>query len=57
MSRRPARFTEADLRRATKIAIERGLEIAIDPNGTIRLVPTAANNPTKTTPTKREIVL
>lgn len=38
MSRRPARFTEADLRRAKKVA---GKDMAVEilPDNTIRLVP------------------
>jgi hypothetical protein len=38
MSRRPLRFTEADLRRAKKVA---GPDMAVEilPDGTIRLVP------------------
>ena len=37
MSRRPARFTEADLRKAAKVA---GKEMAVEilPDGTIRLI-------------------
>jgi hypothetical protein len=37
MSRRPARFTEADLNRATKVAEARGLEVVVEPDGSIRL--------------------
>ena len=57
MSRRPARFTEADLRRATKIAKERGMEVEIAPDGTIRLVLAAAANPVKASPPAQQIVL
>lgn len=46
MSRRPARCTEADLKRAMKIAdqsvVPRVVEIA--PDGTIRIVPAAARH-------------
>ena len=37
MSRRPARFTEADVRRAAKVAKQLGLSVEIAPDGTIRL--------------------
>jgi hypothetical protein len=37
MSRRPARFTEADIRRAAKVAKQLGLAVEIAPDGTIRL--------------------
>jgi hypothetical protein len=40
MSRRPARFTEADVRRAAKVAKQLGLAIEIAPDGTIRLTAT-----------------
>jgi hypothetical protein len=39
MSRRPARFTEADLKRAWAVAQKYGPDVAVDilPDGTIRL--------------------
>ena len=37
MSRRPARFTEADIRRAAKVAKQLALAVEIAPDGTIRL--------------------
>lgn len=39
MSRRPARFTEADLKRAWSVAQKYGPDVAVDilPDGTIRL--------------------
>lgn len=37
MSRRPARFTEADVRRAAKVAKQLCLAVEIAPDGTIRL--------------------
>lgn len=39
MSRRPARFTEADIRRAGKVAKELGMEIAVELDGTICIRP------------------
>ena len=39
MSRRPAAFTEADIRRACKAAPDRTVELV--PDGTIRLVPSS----------------
>lgn len=39
MSRRPARFTEADARRASRAAKAEGMAVDILPNGVIRLVP------------------
>ena len=41
MSRSPARFTEADLRRAKKVA-GRDMSVDILPDGTIRLTPVEA---------------
>jgi len=38
MSRRPARFTEADLFRAAKAAKRAGMAVEAMPDGTIRLV-------------------
>lgn len=40
MSRRPARFTEADLRRAAKVAKELGMAVEAYPDGMIRMVET-----------------
>lgn len=37
MSRRPALFTEADLRRAGRVAKELGMEVQVLPDGAIRL--------------------
>lgn len=37
MSRRPARCTEADIRRAAKVAKEMGMAVDILPDGTIRI--------------------
>jgi hypothetical protein len=39
MSRRAARFTEADAFRAAKAAKRVGMAVEIDPNGVIRIVP------------------
>lgn len=39
MSRRPALFTEADLRRAAKVAKELGLAVEVLTDGTIRIIP------------------
>lgn len=39
MSRRPARFTEADLRRAAKVAKSLGMAVEAKADGTIRIVP------------------
>lgn len=43
MSRRPARVTQADIRRAIAAAKQAGANMAVDilPDGTIRLVPVA----------------
>ena len=35
---RPARFTEADLRRAVKVAEQSGRDVEVAPDGTIRIV-------------------
>ncbi len=56
MSRRPARFTEADLRRAAKVAIELGMTVSVTPDGTIILAP-AVITPAEASPPEREIVL
>lgn len=57
MSRRPARCTEADIRRAVKVADGR-MAVDILPDGTIRLIPIEAL-PAKQQPLgeDREIVL
>ena len=57
MSRRPAHFTEADLRRAAKVAKEQGVTIVIDTDGKawVSADPIPAKN--RPTPQKREIVL
>ncbi len=39
MSRRPAKFTEADLRRAAKVAKAMGVAIIVQPDGSIRVDP------------------
>jgi hypothetical protein len=39
VSRRPARFTEADVRRAAKVAKQLEMAVEIKPDGTIRIVP------------------
>jgi hypothetical protein len=41
MSRTPARFTEADLRRAIRAVAKEGVPMAVEaaPDGTIRIVP------------------
>ena len=57
MSRRPARFTEADIRRAAKVAKQLCLAVEIAPDGTIRLVPAAVTNSSMAAPPEREIVL
>jgi len=38
MSRRPARFTEAEARRAAKVAKAEGMAVEFLPDGTIRLI-------------------
>ena len=39
MSRRPARFTQADLNRAIKAAKQNGMGVEVLADGTIRIVP------------------
>lgn len=39
MTARPARFTEADLTRALKVAREAGMTVEVLRDGTIRIVP------------------
>jgi hypothetical protein len=39
MSKRPSRCTEAEIRRATKVAKEMDMAVDILPDGTIRIVP------------------
>ncbi len=48
MSRRPARFTECDLKRAMSAVEKAGsrFEIVIEPDGVIRLVPKTAETAT-----------
>ena len=57
MSRKPARFTEADIRRALSAVAKSGTNtvVEISPNGTIRLVP--AITPKENAPEERRIVL
>ena len=57
MSRRPARFTEADVRRAAKVAKQLGLAVEITPDGTIRLAPATVTTPAEASRPEREIVL
>lgn len=57
MSRRAARFTEADVRRAAKVAKQLGLAVEIAMDGTIRLVPATVTKDTEAAPLDREIVL
>lgn len=60
MSRRPARFTEADLRRALKAAKKYGDNLAVDvlPDGTIRIAPVPPQDGQSPAPSeKRRIVL
>ena len=42
MSRTPARFTEADIRRAAKVAVEHGLRVRVNKAGDILLEREAA---------------
>jgi hypothetical protein len=39
VSRRPARFTQAEARRASRVAKAEGMAVDMLPNGVIRLVP------------------
>jgi hypothetical protein len=50
MSRRPARFTQADIRRAIAAAAKAGAEMSVDilPDGTIRLTPAGVHPHGKT---------
>lgn len=57
MARRPSRFTEADVRRAAKVAKQFGLSVEIMPDGTIRLAPVALTKPLEASPIVGEIVL
>ena len=50
MSKRPARFTEADLRRAMKVAAEAGKTVDILPDGTLRIVPMPPGEPCEGAP-------
>lgn len=58
MSRRPARCTEADIRRAMKVAnqAEQPMSVDILPDGTIRIAPLAPVAPVKNSE-RRVIVL
>jgi hypothetical protein len=60
MSRRPARCTQADIKRAIKAAAEAGPNMAVEilTDGTIRIapIPPQANKQPKAAP-KKEIVL
>jgi hypothetical protein len=49
MSRRPARYTQADIRRAIEASKKAGAQMAVEllPDGTIRLVP--VNQPSEPT--------
>ncbi len=49
MSRRPARCTQADIRRAIEASEKAGANMAVEilPDGTIRLVPVIKNNEQK----------
>jgi hypothetical protein len=57
MSRRPARCTQADIRRVVEAVKQAGAEMVVEilPNGTIRLVPTASKP--EDIGTQRRIVL
>jgi hypothetical protein len=55
MSRRPARFTEAEIARAMKVADKRGMTIRIEQDG-IRIVPLSEEEKPKLGE-KRRIVL
>lgn len=57
MSRRPARFTEADVRRAAKVAKQLGLSVEIAPDGTIRIAPATVTSPENAPLAGKEIVL
>jgi len=56
MSRRPARCTEADIRRAVKVALEAGMAVDILPDGTIRIAPLTTTEPSRNSE-RRVIVL
>lgn len=51
MSRRPALCTEADIRRAVKVAKAHGMAVRIDPNGAINIVPSETPGPPVAPPT------
>jgi hypothetical protein len=60
MSRRPARCTQADIKRAIKAAEAAGAHMAVDilPDGTIRLTPTTPKTSESSEgPSQREPVL
>lgn len=50
MSRRPARFTEADAYRAAKAAKRAGMAVEIGPDGTIKIIPHEPQMQTKPKP-------
>jgi hypothetical protein len=54
MSRRPSRFTEADLNRAAKVAKKHGMAVEVTTDGTIRLSTDVKESPP---PVKRVPVL
>jgi hypothetical protein len=58
MSRRPARATQADIRRAVQAARQAGAQMVVEitPDGTIRLTPADQNTP-KDVAQQRKIVL
>lgn len=47
MSRRPARFTESDLRRAIRAMKKEGVDVSVEmsPDGFVRLIPTQELKP------------
>lgn len=55
MSRRPARFTQADVTRALKAAkgVDENMTVEISQDGTIRIVPEGPKKPT----VPREVIL
>jgi hypothetical protein len=59
MSRRPARFTQADVHRAVKAVMRAGVNMAVEiaPDGTIRIVPAIVHNPPRPVAPDREVVL
>lgn len=57
MARKACRFTEADVRRAAKVAKQLAMAVEIAPDGTIRIVPATVTTPAEMPPNGREIVL